>query len=602
MIRPLFFAVLLFSFLSVAGAGRAQRTAATGKGKSATLAPAQLANNSTRVVVGTGDSISLEEFVIAGSESKNVFFRALGPSLGSPGISDFLADPVLSLYDGNGNLLLANDNWRDTQEAEIEATGIAPSDDLEAAIVATLAPGTYAIALTGKDDTTGTAINEVYDLEPQNSLITAIGTRGNALPADRIVITGFILTGNAPQSLLMRALGPSLQTAGVMGVLDDPVLELHNGNGDLIATNDSWRDSAQAVEIEATGLAPTNDLESAIKVTLDPGVYTALETKSSGVTFVEFYSLPYDGMELNPAPVPIPTPTPSPSPSPSASPTPSPTPSPSPSPSPSPTPTPAAKSLNISTRAPVGLGDDVLVGGFIVTGESPKKVLLRALGPSLSGLGLSGFLDDPVLELHGPDGSIIASDDNWRENGAQALLIQASGLAPSNNLESALVATLAPAGYTAIVKGKDGATGLALVEVYDLDDAADSQLGNISTRSSIQSGENVAIGGFVLGGAENGAEIVIRALGPSLSEQGITNALPDSTLELRDENGALLVFNDNWQDNPAQAAKIRDAGFAPPDDLEAVTLTTLPPGLYTAIVGGKNGATGIGLVEIYNLQ
>ncbi len=594
--------ILLFSFLSVAGAGRVPGASSTKEGKNAALAPAQLANNSTRVFVGTGDSISLEEFVIAGSESKKVFFRALGPSLGSVGISDFLADPVLSLYDGNGNLLSTNDNWRDTQEAEIEATGIAPSDDLEAAIVAILAPGTYAIALRGKDDGTGTAVNEVYDLEPQNSLITAMGARGDAHPGAGMVVSGIILNGNDPQNLLLRARGPSLESYGVMGVLDDPAIELRNGNGDLIVTNDNWRDSAQAVEIEATGLAPMDDLESAIEVTLSPGLYTALETRSTGVTFIEFYSLPYDGLELNPAPVPTPTPTPTPSPSPSASPTATPTPTPSPSPSPSPTPTPAAKSLNISTRASVGLDDEVVVGGFIVTGESPKKVLLRALGPSLGDLGLSGYLKDPVLELHGPDGSIITSDDNWRESRAQALLIQASGLAPSDDPESALVATLAPAGYTAIVKGKDGATGLALVEVYDLDDAADSQLGNISTRSSIQSGENVAIGGFILGGAEKGAEVVIRAVGPSLSDQGVANALPDSTLELHDKDGALLASNDNWQDDPAQAAQILAAGFAPHDDLEAVILTTLPPGLYSAIVSGKGGATGIGLVEIYNLQ
>jgi len=243
-----------------------------------------------------------------------------------------------------------------------------------------------------------------------------------------------------------------------------------------------------------------------------------------------------------------------------------------------------------------------MIGGFIITGDAPKKIIVRAIGPSLAPLGVNGALADPVLELHGPGGSLIASDDNWKDNPDQALLIQASGIPPQNDLESAIVATLTPAGYTAIVSGKNDSSGIALVEVYDLDQNGNSQLANISTRSFVQIGDDVAIGGFILGGADNGPEMIIRAIGPSLSNLGVSNALSDPTLELRDGNGMLIAFDDNWQDDPAQAAQITAAGFAPQDTLEAVIAATLPAGPYTAIIAGKNGTTGVGLVEIYNLQ
>ena len=150
------------------------------------------------------------------------------------------------------------------------------------------------------------------------------------------------------------------------------------------------------------------------------------------------------------------------------------------------------------------------------------------------------------------------------------------------------MATLTPAGYTAIVSGKNGTSGVALVEVYDLDQNGDSQLANISTRSFVQTGDDVAIGGFILGGADNGPDVIIRAIGPSLSNLGVSNALSDPTLELRDGNGMLIAFDDNWQDDPAQAAQIAAAGFAPQNALEPAIAITLSPGPYTAIVAGKN--------------
>lgn len=286
---------------------------------------------------------------------------------------------------------------------------------------------------------------------------------------------------------------------------------------------------------------------------------------------------------------------------PTPTPTPTATPTPSPIATPSPTPTPA-RSLNISTRARVQTGDNVMIGGFIVTGNVPKKVILRAIGPSLQSFGLTGVLADPTLELRGPNGSLILANDNWRENPDQALLIQASGIPPQDDLESAIVATLPPAGYTAIVRGQSNGTGFGLVEVYDLAPGSNSKLANISTRAFVETGDNVVIGGFILGDAEGSPRIIIRAIGPSLASLGIANPLADPTLELRDGNGMLIAFDDNWRDNPAQAALIMAAGVQPRNDLEAAIAATLPPGTYTAIVTGRNSGTGVGLVEVYNLQ
>ncbi len=256
---------------------------------------------------------------------------------------------------------------------------------------------------------------------------------------------------------------------------------------------------------------------------------------------------------------------------------------------------------NIATRLRVDTGDNVLIGGFIVTGSAPKKLMVRGIGPSLAQFGLSGVLADPTLELHAADTSLIASNDNWKET--QQAEIQNTGIAPTNDLESAIVSTLPPGSYTTIEKGKNGGTGLGLVEVYELDQAPGAIVGNISTRGLVQGGNNVMIGGFIVGGGTTTAstKIAIRALGPSLAPFGVPNPLPDPTLELHDVNGTTLLANDNWKDDPNQAAAITAAGLAPKDDRESAIVATLLPGAYTAIVAGKAGASGVGLVEIYRL-
>jgi plastocyanin len=270
---------------------------------------------------------------------------------------------------------------------------------------------------------------------------------------------------------------------------------------------------------------------------------------------------------------------------------------PTPSPSPTPDPNVPAQPLNISTRMEVLTDDQVLIGGFIVTGTEPKEVVLRAIGPSLAAFGIPNPLADPVLELHGADGSLITTNDNWKDT--QQSEIEASGFQPQDDLESAILSTLDPGSYTAIVSGKDGGTGVGLVEAYDLDQTADSQLANISTRGFVETGANVMIGGFILGSEDGNANVLVRALGPSLADFGVTGALADPTLELHDENGALIGSDDNWKDT--QQSEIEATGLQPSNDLESAVLETLAPGAYTAIVAGKNGTTGVGLVEVYSL-
>jgi plastocyanin len=273
------------------------------------------------------------------------------------------------------------------------------------------------------------------------------------------------------------------------------------------------------------------------------------------------------------------------------------TPTPTPCPSPSPRPASQAQLLNISTRMRVQTGENVLIGGFIVTGNVAKEVILRAIGPSLAGFGIANPLPDPVLELHGADGSLITMNDNWKDT--QQSEIEASGFQPQNDLESAIIATLDPGSYTAIVSGKDGGIGVGLVEGYDLDQTADSQFGNISTRGFVEAGTNVMIGGFILGGESGNANILVRALGPSLTQFGVTGALADPTLELRDGNGTLVQSNDNWKDT--QQCELEATGIPPQNDLESAVFETLAPGAYTAIVAGKGDLTGVGLVEVYRL-
>lgn len=246
-------------------------------------------------------------------------------------------------------------------------------------------------------------------------------------------------------------------------------------------------------------------------------------------------------------------------------------------------------------------GDNVGIGGFIITGSAPKQVLLRAIGPSLTSSGLSDPLPDPVLELHGPGTFATVRNDNWRDDPVQEALIKATGIPPTNDLESAIHVTLAPGTYTAVVTGKDNGEGVGLVEIYDLNPGAASKLANISTRALVGLGDDIVIAGFMLGEHSGADRLAVRGLGPSLAGAGIANPLGNPILELRNGNGTLLMSNNDWQDNPAQAEALTAEELALTNQLEAGMVVALPPGLYTALLAGLNNGTGIALVEIYDL-
>jgi hypothetical protein len=270
---------------------------------------------------------------------------------------------------------------------------------------------------------------------------------------------------------------------------------------------------------------------------------------------------------------------------------------------------PSLNLLNLSTRARVLTGEQVLIAGFIITGTDPKRVIIRGIGPSLSGIG--GNLSDPTLELH-QGNTTLATNNNWKikdsDGTSQQAEIEATTIPPTNDAESAIVLTLTPGTYTATLSGKNAGTGIGVVEVYDLDQAANSRLGNISTRGFVDTDDNAMIAGLIAGEGETGAraQVLIRAIGPSLSGSGIQGPLQDPTLALHDANGATIATNDNWKINDqtqqSQEDLIRSTTIAPSNDLEAAIVATLPPGPSTAIVRGKNNATGVALVEVYNLQ
>jgi hypothetical protein len=256
--------------------------------------------------------------------------------------------------------------------------------------------------------------------------------------------------------------------------------------------------------------------------------------------------------------------------------------------------------VNISTRLAIGTGENVLIAGFIISGNAPKKVIVRGIGPSLS---VPGKLQDPVVDLYQSSGELLGSNDSWRSTQEQEII--ETGIPPPDEREAAGIAILdAPLAYTAIARGKDNSTGTGVVEVYDLGTASlstssNAQLANLSTRGLVQTGDDILIGGFIVSGGAT--KVIVRGMGPSLTGQGISGALPDPTLELVDGNGAVVKFDDDWRTG-GQEQPIKDTGVPPGDDREAAAVATLNPGAYTAIVRGKNNTTGIGVVEVYVLQ
>ena len=261
-----------------------------------------------------------------------------------------------------------------------------------------------------------------------------------------------------------------------------------------------------------------------------------------------------------------------------------------------PTVQPAAVLANISTRMRVETDDNVLIAGFIVAGAAPKKVILRGIGPSIGDLPAGAALQNPTLELFQGDTS-LGFNDNWKD-AAERAEIEASTIPPSNDMESAIVRTLSPGVYTAVMRGQGNTTGVGLVELYDLNTTADSKLANIATRGRVQTGGNIMIAGMIVTGESGSSQrVIIRAIGPSLTVAG---KLQNPALELIDGNGTVLRANNDWRTD--QQTDIQATGVAPGNDLESALIHTLPPGRYTATVRGVSDGTGIAVVEIYALS
>ncbi len=355
------------------------------------------------------------------------------------------------------------------------------------------------------------------------------------------------------------------------------------------------------VGFQMTGNATTGgggDLRGTLRQAMDAGV-------AMGAQYLQVYGddvanpiyfADLDAVAAQLLPPPNPTPTPPPTPTPTATPTPTPTPTPSATPTPSPTPTPPPQYiLNISTRAKVRGGDNVMIGGFIIDGSANKDVVFRALGPSLGDLGIKKVLSDPSLEVYNSAGTLVQQNDNWTTLPPGTV---PAGLEPKYSAESVIVANLPPGSYTAILRSVNGVTGNALCELYDLV-PGNSSVRNISTRGQAGSGEDVMIGGFIVAGAQP-SKVMIRAIGPSLAAFGLTGVLPDPVLELRDQEGSLIYTNDNWQGEQAQ--QITDSGLQPNDAKESAIIATLNPGAYTAIVHDAGAGQGVALVEVYALD
>ncbi|MFL6527026.1 MAG: FG-GAP repeat domain-containing protein, partial [Chthoniobacterales bacterium] len=407
-------------------------------------------------------------------------------------------------------------------------------------------------------------------------------------------------TGAGPEGLVAVDLDGDGKSDIAVGNLNDHTVTVLTGNGDGTFVSTGNRAGVLEPFGNATWHYPAfvaaGDLDGDAKPDL---VTTHLFEAAAAVLRNTSPDVP----KSTPTPTPSATANPSATVTPTATATPTVTPSPAttatPTPSPTTTPSPA-QLLNISGRVVAQTGDNVAIAGFIISGSHAKHVLVRGMGPSMraNGQRVSGALEDPTIELHDASDALVASNVDWRSD--QQNDIQATGLAPSDDREAAIVRDLPAGRYTAIVKGANSTAGVALAEVFDLQPNQGGELGNLSVRANVGTDDDVLIDGLIIGGSEP-KQVLFRALGPELAARNVFNPLQDPTLELHDANGALLIANDNWGDAPNRDA-IKATGMAPRHDSESAILTTLSPGQYTSILRGANRTTGVALAEVYKLN
>lgn len=548
---------------------------------------------------------------------------SIGPGIGQPYVPTVIG-PDGQIYTMNGGTMFALGNLPGvgvtlaSSMPDTRTVVVGESLTFTATITNTGAPGATPTGTVTFEDltyqnltpiTTTLASNVPLDANGQAAVTTSSLTAGNGFLGNHFITATYSGDGtfsggsatlvqkvHAQASTTALSSSPNPSAPGATVTFTATVASASGGSGTpsgMVTFQEGSNILAQ-VPVNGSGIASFNISG------LGAGDHTITATYASDTVFASSSGNAIHAVMGTPTPTPTPSPTPNPTPTP----TPNPTPTPSPGSSPSSTPTPsatAAQAVNLSTRMHVRSGDNVGIGGFIITGSAPKQVLLRAIGPSLTSSGLSDPLPDPVLELHGPDSFATVTNDNWRDDPVQEALIKATGIPPTNDLESAIHATLAPGAYTAVVTGKDNGEGVGLVEIYDLKPGAASKLANISTRALVGLGDNIVIAGFMLGEHSGADRLAVRGLGPSLAGAGLANPLGNPILELRNGNGTLLMSNNDWQDNSAQAAALTAEELALTNQLEAGMVVALPPGLYTALLAGLNNGTGIALVEIYDL-
>jgi CSLREA domain-containing protein len=438
-------------------------------------------------------------------------------------------------------------------------------------------------------------------------------TQSNAGSTATTTLRNTIVAGNSPKNLATGTSGGGATTVTTYGFN----LASDNGGGFLnvapITTDQINANAGLAALGDNLGPTPTHALlfgSAALDAGNNSGSGVLTDQRGAGFSRTVDLSgvanaASGDGTDIGAyeAQTAPPSPTPTPTATATATATATPTATATATPTATPTPTPGLVG-NVSTRLPVGTGDDVLIEGFIVQGPdgSTKKILVRAIGPSLKAFGISDALKNPTLEIRDAGNALIATNDNWFTTqvggiitGNQATEIEDSGVAPGDGFESAIIANLAPGSYTAVVRGVGDTTGTGVVDAYDLSAGSAAKLANIATRGLIQPGDKLMIAGFII---QNGSvRAVVRAIGPSLAAFGITNALTDTTLQLRDQNGVIVRENDDWQSD--QKAELEATSLQPSDPLEAAVVVTIPPGQYTAQVRGKPETTGTGVVQVY---